>query len=187
MRLHSGTSVHICVAAATLLLVVWSTTALAQDRRGLLFGQFGIASIGHADSEQGKAPIFGGGVTIHLTPRVVVEGDVHGARVSHVFDRPDHDFTELTATASLLYRAFADRRAHVLAGGGLGIQRAHSAFNVPPVGPVDRTETLRLWHWRAGAEWDVSPRTVMRTEAVFWFGGGLDWVMGGRLAVGYRF
>jgi hypothetical protein len=28
---------------------------------------------------------------------------------------------------------------------------------------------------------------AMRTEAVFWFGEGLDWVMGGRLAVGYRF
>ena len=172
--------------AATLLFVLSSATALAQDRRGLVFGQFGIASIGHSDSKQGNAPIFGGGAAIDLTPRVVVEGDVHGASVHHVFGRPDHDFTELTATASLLYRAFADRRAHLLAGGGVGVQRAHSAFVVAPVGAVDRTDTLRLWHWRAGAEWDVSNRTVLRAEYMSWFGEGLDWVMGGRLVVGYR-
>jgi hypothetical protein len=45
---------------------------------------------------------------------------------------------------------------------------------------------LPLWHWRAGGEWDVSNRIVMRAEAVFWLGSGLDWVNGGRLAVGYR-
>jgi len=175
------------VSSVFILFVCLPVTAAGQNHRGLVFGSIGLASIGYADSEQGKAPIFGGGVAVDLTPRLVVEGDLHGARVTNVFGRSDHDFTELTATASLLYRAFADRRAHVLAGGGLGVQRAHSAFNVPPLGPVDRTETLRLWHWRAGAEWDVSPRTVMRTEAVFWFGEGLDWVMGGRFVVGYRF
>ena len=169
------------------LIACLPATAAGQERRGLLFGTVGGASIGHADSEQGTAPILGGGAAFDLTPRLVAEGDLHGARVTNVFGRSDHDFTELTATASLLYRAFADRRAHVLAGGGLGVQRAHSAFNVPPLGPVDRTETLRLWHWRAGAEWDESPRTVMRTEAVFWFGEGLDWVMGGRFVAGYRF
>ena len=69
----------------------------------------------------------------------------------------------------------------------MGVQRAHSAFNMPLLGAVDRTETIRLWHWRAGAEWDLSNRTAIRAEWVSWFGEGIDWVMGGRLSVGYRF
>jgi hypothetical protein len=174
-------------AAIAVVLTCLPSPAAGQDRRGLLFANIGLASVGHSDSEQGKAPIVGGGAAFDLTRRLVAEGDIHGARVRHVFGRADHDFTELTVTGSLLYRAFADRRAHFLAGGGFGFQRAHSAFTVDPVGEVDRTETIRLWHYRAGPEWGVSHRTVMRTEAVFWFGGGLDWVMGGRLVVGYRF
>jgi outer membrane protein with beta-barrel domain len=175
------------VSSIFVLAACLPVTAAGQARRGLVFGNVGLASIGTSDSEQGKAPIFGGGAAFHLTPRLVVEGDLHGARVSHVFGRPDHDFSELTVTGSLLYRAFADRRVRLLAGGGVGLQRAHSAFNVPPVGAVDRTETIRLWHWRAGPEWDVSDRMIMRTEFVSWFGEGIDWAMGGRLSVGYRF
>jgi hypothetical protein len=34
---------------------VFATAASAQERRGAVFGEIGFASIGHADSEQGKA------------------------------------------------------------------------------------------------------------------------------------
>jgi outer membrane protein with beta-barrel domain len=183
MRLPHRTA----VSSFIVLVISLPVNAAGQNRRRLVFGHVGLASIGHSDSEQGKARIFGGGAAFDLTPRLIVEGDLHAARVSHVFGRPQHDFTELTVTGSLLYRGFADRRVHLLAGGGYGLQRAHSAFTVAPVGAVDRTDVLGLWHWRAGAEWDVSNRAVVRTEAVSWFGVGLDWVMGGRLSVGYRF
>jgi hypothetical protein len=182
MRLSSRT----VVGSIILVFVCLPITAAGQDHRGLVFGSVGLASVGFSDSEQGKAPIFGGGASFDLTRRLVVDADVHAARVGNVFGRPDHDFTELTLTGSLLYRAFADRGVHLLAGGGLGVQRAHSTFNVQPLGTVDRTEALHLWHWRAGPEWTVSPRAVMRAEAVFWFGEGLDWVTGGRVVFGYR-
>jgi hypothetical protein len=132
MRLSHLTRVSFPFAIFTFIACL---PAAGQDRRGLVFADVGLASIGNSDSEQGKAPIFGGGAAFDLTSRLVVEGDVHGARVRHVFGRPDHDFTELTVTGSVLYRAFADRRVHFLGGGGLGLQRAHSAFTVAPVGP----------------------------------------------------
>lgn len=160
--------------------------AAAEEQRAVVFGHIGGAGLGHADSEQGKAPIFGGGIAFHLTPRLIVDGDVHGAHVSHVFGQ-DHDFTETTFTASVLFRSSPDARAHFLAGGGLGVQRAHTEFNDVVVGHVDRVETVRLLHGRAGAEWDLSPRVMLRTEGVLWFGQGLDWVTGARVAVGYRF
>jgi hypothetical protein len=169
-------------------LVVWlAAPASAQDRRAVIFGSVGGASIGHADSEQGKAPIAGGGVGFHLTPRLVVEGDVHAARVSHVFGRENHDFSEVTFTGSLLYRAPVSGRVHVVAGGGLGLQRAHTDVDEPPFFRIDQVETLRLLHGRLGAEWDISSRLVIRTDFVLWMGEGLDWVAGGRAGVGYRF
>ena len=90
-------------------------------------------------------------------------------------------------TGSLLFRARRRGRAHLLAGGGVAVQRAHSAFNVQPIGAVETRETLQLWHGRTGVEWDASTRVVVRTDAVLWFGGGVDWVLGGVLRVGYRF
>lgn len=173
----------------TLLVLTLSAAvpAAAQEHRGLVFGQVGRASIGHADSEQGKAPIVGGGVSFNLTPHLAVEGDVHTARVSHVFGREDHDFSQTTFTGSLLYRTPVGGNVRFLAGGGLGIQRAHIQFDEPGIPRVDTVETLRLLHGRAGAEWDVAERVAIRTEGVLWMGGGLDWVAGGRVVVGYRF
>ena len=52
---------------------------------------------------------------------------------------------------------------------------------------VDRSETIRLLHGRIGAEWDISSRIAIRTEGLMWFGAGLDWIMGVRAGVGYRF
>jgi opacity protein-like surface antigen len=176
--------------ASTLLalaLVGAAAPAFAQEHKGLVYGQVGGASIGHADSEQGKAPIIGGGVSFNLTTHLVVEGDVHAARVSHVFGRDHHDFSEVTFTASVFYRTRPNGKVHVVAGGGLGVQRAHVEFDEPGIPVVNRDETLRLLHGRAGVEWDVSDRVVIRTEGVLWLGGGLDWVTGGRVAVGYRF
>lgn len=175
------------VAACGLIVLAAASTASAQDRRTIVFGDAGYAGIGHDDSEQGKAPIFGGGVAFHLTPRLVVEGDVHGGRVEQVFGRQQHDFTELTFTGSLLYRAPVRGRVHLLAGGGLAVQRAHIAFDEPPIPPVDRTDIVRLLHGRLGADWDLTDRLVLRTHGVFWMGGGLDWVVGGRVGLGYRF
>jgi hypothetical protein len=175
------------VLAATLLVGGLASEASGQERRITAFGDIGGASIGHADSEQGKAPIIGGGAALQLTRHLAIEGDVHGAHVRHVFGRDDHDFTEVTVTGSLLLRAPAQGRAHAVAGVGLGVQRAHIAFDLPSTGPVDRTETIRLIHGRLGAEWDVSDRVVIRTYAGLWLAGGLDWVVGGRVGVGYRF
>jgi Outer membrane protein beta-barrel domain len=158
----------------------------AQERRTVVFGSIGGASIGHADSEQGTAPIFGGGVGFHLTRVLVIEGDVHIARVSHVFGRGQHDFTETTLTGSLLFRSTPDARAHFIAGGGAGLQWAHTEVDEPAL-RIDRTETIGLLHGRIGAEWDLSRRTAIRTEGVLWFGEGLDWVLGFRAALGYRF
>ena len=159
----------------------------AQDRRGVVFGHVGAASIGHADSEQGKAPVFGGGIGFHLTPRFVADADVHRARVTNVFGREQHEFSQVTVTGSVLFRSSPDARAHFLAGGGLAVQRAHSEFTETPFGHIERVETIRLLHGRIGAEWDLSSRLMIRTEAVLWFGEGLEWVVGGRAAVGYRF
>ena len=177
----------VAIAPAAFLLATLASTASAQERPLTIFGEAGFASIGHADSQQGKAPIFGGGAAYELMPWLVAEADLHGARVARVVGRDDHVFTELTFTGSLLYRWLADRRARIVAGGGLAAQRAHSEFTVFPVGHVERTETIRLLHGRGGVEWDASDRVVIRTDAVLWFGAGFDWVLGGRIGVGYRF
>jgi hypothetical protein len=172
---------------AVLVLFI-ATPALAQDRRAVVFGEVGRATIGHADSQQGRAPIFGGGAAFHLTPRLMIEGDVHRGRVEHVFGRSHHDFTELTVTGSLLFRVPAGGRIHFLTGGGFARQRAHTVvLDEPSFGRVDQVEWLNLLHGRLGADWDVSGRLVIRTEAVMWIGSGLDWVSGGRIGLGYRF
>lgn len=164
-----------------------ATSADAQERRGVVFGHAGVASIGHADSEMGTVPVLGGAVAFHLTPRIVLDGDVHGGRVTEVFGREQHDFTQITFTGSVLFRSSPDARAHFIGGGGLGVQRAHSEFTGTPFGHVDTVETVRLVHGRLGVEFDLSDRVVLRTEGVLWFGSGLDWVTGGRAAIGYRF
>ena len=169
-----------------LVVSLFAAPVWAQERRAVVVGTIGGASLGHADSEQGHAPIFGGAVGFHLTPRLVVEGDVHTARVSHVFGRNHHDFTETTFTGSLLFRSTPDGHAHFIAGGGAGLQRAHTDADDPRF-RIDRTETIRLLHGRIGAEWDISSRMAIRTEGVMWFGEGLDWVVGARAGLAYRF
>lgn len=188
LQLHflGGRRVWIPFGAA-LLVCLATAPASAQERRAVVFGDIGWASIGHADSEMGKAPIFGGGVAFELTPHLVLEGDVHGARVENVFGRAYHVFSPMTFTGSVLFRAPAGGRVHFVAGGGVALQRAHIEFNEPPFAPVDRTETLRLLHGRLGADWDLSDRLVLRTHAVLWMGSGFDWVLGGRVGLGYRF
>ena len=135
---------------------------------------------------RGSAPLFGAGVGFHLTARLVVEGDVHTARVTHVFGRDHHDFTETTFTGSLLFRSRPNGPVHFIVGGGAGLQRAHTDADEPRF-RIDRTETIRLLHGRVGAEWDLSSRLAIRTEGVMWFGEGLDWVVGARAGLGYRF
>jgi hypothetical protein len=169
-----------------LLFSLLAASVEAQERRGVVVGTLGVAGIGHADSEQGNAPTVGGAVGFHLTARLLVEGDVHTARVSHVFGRNHHDFTETTFTGSLLFRSTPDGRAHFIAGGGAGLQRAHTDADDLPV-RIDRTETLGLLHGRLGAEWDISSRMAIRTEGVIWFGEGLDWIVGVRAGLAYRF
>lgn len=166
---------------------LFAAPVLAQERRTVVFGSLGFAGIGHADSEQGNAPLFGGGVGFFLTPRLVVDGDVHSGSVSHVFGRDHHDFTETTLTGSVLYRSTPDGSAHFIAGGGAGLQWAHIDLDDPPFFYFNGTETNWLLHGRIGGEWDISSRVAIRTEGVMWFGQGLDWVLGARASVGYRF
>ena len=170
-----------------LIGLLTAAPASGQDRRGFIYGTIGGASIGHADSEQGKAPIFGGGMAFRILPRLVVEGDVHGARVTQVFGREHHDFTQTTFTGSVLFRAPLSQEVDFLTGGGLGYQRAHIDFTLDPFGRVERTETIRLMHGKAGLQWNVANGWAMRAEGVLWMGSGLDWVMGGRVGLGYRF
>jgi hypothetical protein len=184
--MRSRVSVFVLTFAAVVVCAA-APSAEAQERRGVVFGHAGGASIGHADSEMGTVPVFGGGVAFHVTPRLVLDADVHGGRVAHVFGREQHDFTQTTFTGSVLFRSSPDARAHFIGGGGFGVQRAHSEFTEAPFGHVDTTETVRLLHGRVGAEWDLSDRVVLRTEGVLWFGEGLDWVTGARAAIGYRF
>ena len=158
----------------------------AQEHRAVVVGTIGGASLGHSDSVQGNAPILGGGVGVHLTAHLVGEADVQTARVSHVFGRDHHDFSETTLTGSLLFRSTPDGHAHFIAGGGAGLQWAHSDVDDPPF-RFERTETILLLHGRIGGEWDISSRMVVRTEGVLWFGEGLDWVIGARVGLGYRF
>jgi hypothetical protein len=66
------------------------------------------------------------------------------------------------------------------------LQRAHTHAEDPRF-RIDRTETIRLLHGRVGAEWDISSRMAIRTEGVMWFGEGLDWIVGARAGLGYRF
>lgn len=174
-------SFRLALVVSLLAAPVW-----AQERRAFVVGTIGGVSLGHADSAQGNAPMFGGGVGVQLTPRLAVEGDVQTARVSHVFGRDHHDFTETTLTGSLVFRSAPDGHAHFLAGGGAGSQWAHSDVDEPPF-RFERTETILLLHGRAGAEWDLSSRIAIRTEGVLWFGEGLDWVVGARVGLGYRF
>jgi hypothetical protein len=169
-----------------LVLSLFTAPAWAQERRAVVVGTIGGAGLGHADSEQGSAPTFGGAVGLRLTARLAVEGDVHIAHVSHVFGRDQHDFTETTFTGSLLFRSAPAGRIHFLAGGGAGLQWAHTEADEPQF-RIDRTETVRLVHGRSGAEWDISRRMAIRTEGVIWFGEGLDWIVGVRAGLGYRF
>ena len=83
-------------------------------------------------------------------------------------------------------RSTPNGRAHFLVGAGAGLQRAHTEVDEPPF-RIDRTETIRLLHGRIGGEWDVSSRMAIRTEGVMWFGEGLDWVVGARAGICYRF
>jgi hypothetical protein len=172
-----GFAIGVCLFAATLR---------AQERPVVVFGSLGGVGLGHADSAQGNAPLFGGGVGFQLTSRLVLEGDVHSARVGHVFGRDHHDFTETTLTGSLLFQSTPHGRAHFIAGGGAGLQWAHTDVDDPPV-RIDRTERIRLLHGRIGAEWDISNRMAVRTEGVMWFGAGLDWILGARAGLCYRF
>lgn len=169
-----------------LVVTLFAAPVWAQEHRAVVFGSIGGASIGHADSHQGNAPVFGGGVGFHVTPRFLVEGDVHTAQVSHVFGREHHDFRETTLTGSALFRSAPDGHVHLLAGGGGGLQWAHSDVDDPPF-RFEGTDTILLLHGRGGVEWDISSRVVFRTEGVLWFGEGLDWVLGARVGVGYRF
>ncbi|MEX2273927.1 MAG: outer membrane beta-barrel protein [Vicinamibacterales bacterium] len=175
------------VCACAVLSLCVPTAAAAQDHRAIVFVNAGGASIVHADSEQGKAPIFGGGAGFHLTPRFLIEGDVHGARVTQVFGREHHDFSQVTVTGSVLFRSSPRGRAHFIAGAGWGLQRAHIDFTLEPHGRIERTETIGLLHGRVGAEWDLSSRIALRTEGVLWFGEGVDGVLGARAGLGYRF
>jgi hypothetical protein len=174
------------VLSVALGVCLFAAPVRAQERRAVVFGSLGGVGLGHADSEQGNALLFGGGIGFHLTPRLVVEGDVHRASVSHVFGRDHHDFTETTLTGSLLFRSTPDGRVHLIAGGGAGLQRSHTDVDDPPF-RIDRTETIRLLHGRIGAEWDISSRMAIRAEGVLWFGEGLDWVVGARAGLAYRF
>ena len=174
------------VFCCALLVSLSAAPVCAQEHRAIVVGTIGGAGLGHADSEQGKAPIFGGGIGFHLTPRLIVEGDIHTARVTQVFGRDHHDFTETTFTGSVLFRSTPDGRVHFIGGGGAGLQLAHIDASDPPF-RIDRTETIRLLHGRLGAEWDISSRLAIRTEGVLWFGEGLDWVVGARAGLGYRF
>jgi hypothetical protein len=161
--------------------------ASAQEYRLVVFGHVGAAGVGHDDSEMGKAPLFGGGLAIRLMPDLVVDLDVHTAQISNVFGRSHHDFTQQTFTASVLFRSSPAARVHFLGGGGLAVQRAHTELTDPQFGFVEETDAVRLFHARAGVEWDLSPRLALRTDGLFWMGGGLDWITGGRVAIGYRF
>lgn len=187
MRVRSVQHITRSIIGACALVVAAVTTAAAQDYRAAVFGHAGGANIGHADSEQGTAATFGGGASFHLTRTLLVDADVQTGRLTQVFGRQDHDFTQTTFTASLLYRSSPNARAHFLGGGGIAWMRAHTAYNEPPFQPVDRAETVTLWHGRAGVEVDLSRRVMLRTEGVFSMGGGLDWIVGGRFGVGYRF
>ena len=169
-----------------LVFSLFAAPVWAQPRRAVVAGTIGVAGLGHADSEQGKAPIYGGAVGCHLTARFVVEGDVHTARVSHVFGRDHHNFTQTSFTGSLLFRSTPGGRLHFVAGGGAGLQRAHTDADDPPF-RIDRTQTIRLLHGRIGAEWEISSRMLIRAEGVMWFGDGLDWIVGARAGLGYRF
>jgi hypothetical protein len=168
-------------------VLISAAPAWAQQPTVAVFAQAGGASIGHSDSTQGHAPIFGGAASIRITPRFLLDGDVHVGRVTRVFGREDHEFTETMYTASLLWRAPVRGKIHALVGGGLGIQRAHTEFVDPSIGRFSYAETLKLLHGRAGIEFDASRRLVVRTEGVLWFGPGLDWVAGARAGLGYRF
>ena len=168
------------------LLCLFASPVRAQQRRILVFGTIGGAGLGHADSEQGSAPIVGGGVGLHLSPRLVVEADVHTARVDHVFGRANHDFTQTTLTASLLFRSNPNGRAHFMSGGGVALQRAHIDIDDPPF-RIDRIETSRFLHGRGGVGFDISNRLAIRSEGVLWFGDGLDWIVGARAGFQYRF
>ena len=169
-----------------LLVCLLAAPVRAQEHRAIVVGSIGGASLGHADSHQGNAPVFGGALGFHVTPRLLVEGDVQTAGVSHVFGRENHDFTQTTVTGSLLFRSAPDGQAHFLAGGGVGSQWAHIDVDDPPF-RIDRTETILLLHGRGGGEWDVSSRIAIRAEGVLWFGEGLDWILGARVGLGYRF
>jgi hypothetical protein len=173
-------------ALLTLALLAAAIPSSAQNR-GVVYGDVGYASIGHADSEQGKAPIFGGGAALQVTPHLLVEADVHRGTVENVFGRARHDFSETTFTASFLFRTPVDGPAHLVAGGGIAVQRAHTELDEPSLPPIDRTETLRLWHGKLGVDWDLTRRVVLRTHGVLSMGGGLDWVFGARVGLGYRF
>jgi hypothetical protein len=179
--------IHLQIAAWIVALAGAATPAAAQAHRAVAFGHVGGASLGNADSEMGKAPIYGGGLAFHVTPRIVVDVDVHRGGVTNVFGREQHDFTQTTFTGSVLFRSTPEARAHFIAGGGLGVQRVRNEFTLPDLGQFDNTDTVRLLHGRAGVEWDLSSRVMLRTEAVAWFGEGLDWVTGARAAIGYRF
>jgi hypothetical protein len=69
----------------------------------------------------------------------------------------------------------------------VALQLAHTVIDEPPFRGVDEVESVKLVHGRIGADWDVFRRLVIRTDAAVWIGERLDWIVGGRVGLGYRF
>ena len=74
MLRSSQTPVGHIVILATLALCVFATPVFGRERRWVVFGTAGVASIGHADSEQGKAPVVAGAVAFQMVPWLLLEG-----------------------------------------------------------------------------------------------------------------
>ena len=105
---RAGTLLFSTIARVFRFALVFSLFAApvrAQERRAVVVGTIGGAGLGHADSEQGNAPIFGSAVGFHLTACLVVEGDVDPPTSATMFGRDHHDFTETTFTGNLLFRS----------------------------------------------------------------------------------
>lgn len=135
--------------------MVWAFLAVAvpasaQPAAVELFGHVGLFRGGSDDGSLGRAPSFGGIVTVPLARRIALDFDAQTARLSRHGPTPDRFWTSRRTllSPSLLYR-WGSETTYGFAGGGVGAER---------VANISREDNFAEWY-TPGPPWrEIRPR-----------------------------
>lgn len=172
---------------AVLLGVVPS--AFGQPRTPTVFGSVTWGNAAADDSEIGNIAMFGGEILVPIRGALRVGVGVETGQIDKTHF--GSEFRETGLTISALGEWPRSRRVRGLAGGGVGwmFQRTRGIVDLEQgeVRPFRYEHTAGVLHGRGGLVGNIGDRLRIRAEAVLWVGGGITWLVGGRLAMGYEF